>query len=282
MMHLAAMAVALAAMQDPVVEAIERAQKEYRMALVELGPDAIPELEKRADGPQGQFIKEAIEEIRRLKEPIEKLLAQMAAGEADARDLAAIELLRMGRPARSYLEKARDSRAGAILGQDPFKNRKPIHGVRRDLEFLRMREVAELQVLRVKAMHEEVKRGRATNIDLLRASREAEKWRYKVGGITRNDYLKSARALTVEELEWYELESARGKADALDVLKVRIQLLYIDRRLSRDVGEEINKAIREASRRIRAVRHSFFGRDYPARVLDQMFKVCKDRDEDLD
>lgn len=282
MMHLAAMAVALAAMQDPVVEAIERAQKEYRMALVELGPDAIPELEKRADGPQGQFIKEAIEEIRRLKEPIEKLLAQMAAGEADARDLAAIELLRMGRPARSYLEKARDSRAGAILGQDPFKNRKPIHGVRRDLEFLRMREVAELQVLRVKAMHEEVKRGRATNIDLLRASREAEKWRYKVGGITRNDYLKSARALTVEELEWYELESARGKADALDVLKVRIQLLYIDRRLGRDVGEEINKAIREASRRIRAVRHNFFGRDYPSRVLDQMFMVCKDRDEDLD
>jgi hypothetical protein len=117
---------------------------------------------------------------------------------------------------------------------------------------------------------------------LLRASREAEKWRYKVGGITRNDYLKSARALTVEELEWYELESARGKADALDVLKVRIQLLYIDRRLGRDVGEEINNSIREASRRIRAVPQLFYGRPYPSRVLHELFTVCRDRDEDLD
>src|SRR5690349_21963706 len=104
MIQLMAVAMAWAAMQDPVSEAIDRAQKELRMSLVELGPSAIPELEKRMEGPHREIIKQAIEDIRKLREPIEKFLAQLSDQEESARDLATIELLKIGRPARAYLE----------------------------------------------------------------------------------------------------------------------------------------------------------------------------------
>src|SRR5687767_14161025 len=84
-------------------EALDRARRDYRMSLVELGPDAIPVLEKR---PEGEW---AVAEIKRLKEPIEKLVGQLGSFEHEAREVAMRDLLKIGRPARPYLEKSRNS-----------------------------------------------------------------------------------------------------------------------------------------------------------------------------
>jgi hypothetical protein len=285
MMHLAAMVVVLAAMQDSAeqriraaADALERAQSEFRMSLVELGPDAIPTLEKRVEGSNRELVKQAIDEIKRLKEPIEKLVAQLGAEEITVRDQATVELARIGRPAKPYLEKAQKhadvdvrSRAESLLKRST---------VVKELEQIRLQERLEISTLRLKTMQLDVGRGLASKRDLMRARAGHERVRRQAGQITMEAYLQSVRKLGAEELELVEHEAAVGAIGSGEVLRVRLQLLHVDLRLGKDVAEEIKKATENASRQIRLeVGRGLLGQ---REALEQLLELTIDRTEDLD
>ena len=285
MIQLMAVAMAWAAMQDPVSEAIDRAQKEFRMSLAELGPSAIPELEKRMEGPHRETIKLAIDEIRGLREPIEKLVAQLSAKEVPDQVVAMLELLKIGRPTRSYLEQVpagqiARARADWVLRQPTLKPLKQPTTLIRELEMARLRERLEIQTLRVRAAEAEGSRGKATTLDLIKARRELEKARYQAGEITLTAYLTFARDRTSEELQLMEKGMAQGTLTALDALKVRIQLLYLDRRLGKEVGEELKKRIQEASDLLRLRPNIGFGPELA--VNGQLMVLSMDANDDLD
>jgi hypothetical protein len=285
MMHLMAMAVALVAMQEgaeqrirAAADALERAQQEFRMSLVELGPDAIPALEKQAPGPNRELVKQAIDEIKRLKEPIEKLIAQLGAEEISARDQATVELARIGRPAKPYLVKAQGqgnrevgSRASSILER---------RTIVKDLEQLRLLERLEISELRLKAMQTNVEKGITSRRDLNQARAALERSRRQAGRITKEAFLESVGKIAAEELELVEYQASQGTVGALEVLKARLQLLYVDLRLGKDVGEQIKKAFEEASPKIRLqVNRGLAGE---VEALNQLLELTQDPNEGID
>ena len=272
------LAIAMLVMQDgyeerikAAGEAMDRARREYRMSLVELGPDAIPALEKR---PEGEW---AVAEIRRLQEPIEKLIKQLAAPDHEAREAASAGLLKIGRPARPYLEKSRNADDAEVRSRseiliiliNPSKH-----------DRLHWKRVAEHLERKLRFLETEYKKGLTTQGIIMKVRHEISKARCKAGFLPVADYLRETRGLLEEEMKQADQERARGLAGDFDVLRIRLRCLQVDRRMGKDVEAELNDAVLKSIEKYKVLTER--GLAHALDVHDLMLKISADPDDDLD
>src|SRR5687767_1733646 len=157
-------------------EALDRARREYRMSLVELGPDAIPVLEKR---PEAEW---AVAEIRRLREPIEKLIRQLSSSEQEIREAATTGLLKIGRPARPYLEKSKNLEDAEVRSRSELLLIL-IHPSKHDR--LHWKRVAEHHARKLADLEVQFKRGAVVpGWEIQRIRQELAKARCRAGDLT--------------------------------------------------------------------------------------------------
>jgi hypothetical protein len=258
----------------------DRAHQKFELALVELGPAAIPELERisaSAQGPRKEAVRASIEKIKSLREPIEKLVAELGGEKIETREKATIELRRIGSPARTYLEAALRSenaevraRAGVLL----------VMISPRDRERARWAAIAEAHAQRIGLLENQMKAGTISGVELFKAKRDLLKARHKAGQITLQEYLKTARDFVERAAGAAQVNFRNGVTSWKEWMAARLELLYLDRRLGNPVDKEIEALQMQWMELARMDKSK--GLLGEAELLKQLVAFLTDPDEDLD
>lgn len=230
-------------------EAFRAAQKEYEEALVELGPEALPRLEKLAASPDAAA-QRAIERIRSLRERIEKHVSDLGDSEPGVRERATKELRLIGRPARSYLDHARRSEDREVAERARFLL---LALDARGRDRARWASRAEAEGRLVASLEERVKKGLESPGGLAEAKRRWLRARCRAGEISSKAYFQSARELAHVKLEREKKLHGAGVGSAEDLLRASLDLAYLDRRLGQSSDEEVHALQRRAQERLRGL-----------------------------
>jgi hypothetical protein len=260
--------------------AFERAHQKFEQALVDLGPAAIPELERlsgKVQSTQKEAIRASIEKTRELQEPLEKLIAQLGEERIETREKASAELRRIGRPARPYLEAALQNENAEIRARSKVLL---VMISPQDREQVRWAAIAEAQGKRVELMEKQMKSGTVGGIELLRAKRDLLKARHKAGQVSLQDYLKGARELVDRAANLAQVNFNNGVITRKDHMAVKLELLYLDRRLGKSVDKEIETLQMQWMELARVDKAR--GRLGEPEMLKDLVAFLTDPDEDLD
>ena len=260
--------------------AFDRAYQKFEQALVELGPAAIPELERlagTAQGPQKEAFRASIEQIKRLRESIEKLVAELGDDRIETREKATVELRRIGRPARPYLETALQSESAEVRARSKFLL---IMISPRDREQARWATIAEAQAKRTALLDQQMQQGTVSSADLLKAKRELVKARHKAGQIPLQEYLKAAREFLERADNLAQVNFGNGVISRKDRMAAKLELLYVDRRLGKSVDKEIQALQMQWMELARFDKER--GLLGEADLLKHLVAFLTDPDEDLD
>ena len=258
----------------------DRAHRDFEMSLLELGPAALPELERQSGPLQGarrEAVGAVIDRIKSLRGQIEKLVAELGHELVETRERASAELRKIGRPAHSYLEAALGhadaevrNRAKTLLVLISHQER----------EKIRWSSLAEAYAKRVATLEVQLARGSCTREDLLIAKRAWMKARCKAGQVSRQDYLKAARESLALRLELLEKGNKVGTVETSTLLGVRLELLYVDRRRGVATDEAIQDLQLLMAELLQSKRQQ--GRLNELDYLKQLAELLSDADEDLD
>ena len=260
--------------------AFDRAYQKFEQALVELGPAAIPELERlagTAQGPQKEAFRASIEQIKRLRESIEKLVAELGDDRIETREKATVELRRIGSPARPYLETALQSESAEVRARAKFLL---IMISPRDREQARWATIAEAHAKRTALLDQQMQQGTVSSADLLKAKRELLKARHKAGQIPLQEYLKAAREFLERADNLAQVNFGNGVITRKDRMVAKLELLYVDRRLGKSVDKEIQALQMQWMELARFDKER--GLLGEADLLKHLVAFLTDPDEDLD
>lgn len=266
---------ALLLQEDPLQRALDRYERERREleeSMVELGPAGIPSLQKLAD--RYEAAKSAIARIEKLKPEIERLIEKLSAEKIDDREEATLALMKIGRPARAYLQAAARSkdpevalRARTILLT--FQSRPQYWAARVEIE---EQAVAETRARVERGVASETQLWQA-ELDLLAAKRRAEL-------LDSKTYLKARREILDTRLENCVRLNEKGILPDTEVLRAKLHVAYVDRRLGADNAAEVRALHLEiAAYWERRLKKGMMGeREY----LSRFAEFILDPDEDVD
>lgn len=261
-----------------MVEKYERARAELEASMVEFGPAALPALAKLVDQKEiAPLADRAAKRIKELEPIIRKAVSKLADPEVTMRDRATTELLKIGRPARSYLDDAKKSTDNEVTLRAQFlliatgsaSSSSQSWAMRAEAED---KNIADLK-LRIEA-------GLAGRDELREAELKLLRCRCRADQITPQAYYQTKRTILEERIKRIEELKERGLAGRSDQWRAQLLLAYVERRQGKKNDDEIQRFQLRLGEELRArVESWLLSRSQYLMLLSE---ALADPDEDLD